>query len=189
MTFTDALPFILIGLAVVVLIAAFVYFGNRKTNVVTGDKRDVLDEGAAPAARNQALIDAPRSVEQNVGATSAAANSDSLAAADATADAEAGAAVEPSVAPASAPAPAAVGGTDDLTKIKGLGPKLATLLNQQGITSFAQIAAWTDADIERVDATLGRFTGRITRDNWVEQAKLLASGDESGFAEQFGQNG
>ena len=183
MTFSDALPFILVGLALLVLVVALFYFSNRKTNVVASDKRDVLDEGAAPAARNQALIDAPRSVEQNVGATSAAANSDTIAAAGAAADAEAGAVVQPTVTPtppAPAPAPTPGGTSDDLTTIKGVGPKLVTLLNEQGNTSFAQIAAWTDADIARVDAQLGRFKGRITRDNWVEQAKLLASGDESG---------
>lgn len=72
--------------------------------------------------------------------------------------------------------------------IKGVGPKLVTILAEQGVTSFAQIAAWTDADIARVDATLGRFAGRITRDQWVEQAKFLAQGDQSGFSEKFGQN-
>ena len=88
-----------------------------------------------------------------------------------------------------APAPAPGGSGDDLTTIKGLGPKLATMLNEQGITSFAQIAEWDDAEVTRIDAMLGRFKGRITRDNWVEQAKLLAAGDNSGFAEKFGQNG
>jgi predicted flap endonuclease-1-like 5' DNA nuclease len=62
-------------------------------------------------------------------------------------------------------------------------------LNEQGITSFAQIASWDDAEIARVDATLGRFEGRITRDNWVEQAKHLSAGDTDGFTSKFGANG
>ncbi|MDZ4137340.1 MAG: hypothetical protein U1D66_00485, partial [Erythrobacter sp.] len=92
----------------------------------------------------------------------------------------------PMPAPAPAPAPAVA---DDLTRIKGVGPKLVTLLGELGITSYAQIAAWSDADVERIDAELGRFKGRITRDQWIEQAKLLAAGDEAAFSDKFGRNG
>ena len=67
------------------------------------------------------------------------------------------------------------------------GPKLAALLREQGIIGFAQIAAWTDDDIDRIDPTLGRFEGRIRRDDWVGQARLLAAGDESGFASRYGK--
>jgi predicted flap endonuclease-1-like 5' DNA nuclease len=91
---------------------------------------------------------------------------------------------EPAVA-APAPAPAATG--DDLTRIKGLGPKLAALLNSLGITSFAEIARWSEADIDRIDAQLGAFEGRIRRDSWVEQAKFLAEDDMSGFEGRFGK--
>ena len=67
--------------------------------------------------------------------------------------------------------PEAPGG-DDLTAIKGLGPKAAAALNDGGITRFSQIAAWTDTDIADWDARInGR--GRITRDNWVGQARDL----------------
>ena len=83
-----------------------------------------------------------------------------------------------------APAPTA---TDDLTRIKGLGPKLRTLLNGLGVTSFAQIAAWSEADIAEIDGKLGAFAGRPTRDNWVEQAKLLAAGDTAAYEEKFGK--
>ena len=203
------LPFILIGFVVAVLVIWLIARANRKTTIV-GDETsgDVLDEGAAPAARNQALIDAPTAMEENFGQTTANANSDKVAAAPANADAEAGASVAPTgvetattpvpdapepeplaapIAAQKAPAPAASEG-DDLRQIKGLGPKLATMLNEQGITRFAQIAAWTDEDVARVDATLGKFSGRITRDQWVEQAKLLEKGDKSGFSDKFGNN-
>jgi len=85
----------------------------------------------------------------------------------------AGKAAAPAKAPA-APAvePAAVTG-DDLTRITGIGKVFATKLNEHGITAISQIAAWTDADVERVDQELG-LKGRITRENWVEQAKALA---------------
>jgi predicted flap endonuclease-1-like 5' DNA nuclease len=72
-------------------------------------------------------------------------------------------------------APAAAAEADDLTAIKGLGPKAAEKLNAEGVTRFADIASWTAPDVERFDALInGR--GRITRDEWVKQAKALAKG-------------
>ena len=62
---------------------------------------------------------------------------------------------------------------DDLTKINGIGPKIKEKLYDLGITTFAQIAALSDTDIERVNGQLS-FKGRIERENWVEQAKALA---------------
>ncbi|QKG72461.1 hypothetical protein [Erythrobacter mangrovi] len=85
------------------------------------------------------------------------------------------------------PVTAAPPSGDDLTRIKGLGPKLAALLGELGVTSFAQVAAWDDGEIDRIDAQLGRFQGRIRRDDWVGQAKLLAAGDQSGFANKYGR--
>ncbi|RMA42958.1 NADH-quinone oxidoreductase subunit E [Rhodophyticola porphyridii] len=67
------------------------------------------------------------------------------------------------------------GGADDLKKITGVGPKLETLLNDLGFWHFDQIAAWTPAEIAWVDARL-TFKGRIERDDWVTQARKLASG-------------
>ncbi|MFK0163944.1 5' DNA nuclease [Rhizobium sp. NPDC090279] len=61
---------------------------------------------------------------------------------------------------------------DDLKRISGIGPKLEQVLNGRGIKRFADIAAWNDADVERVDAEFG-FDGRIRRDDWVGQAKAL----------------
>lgn len=185
----------LIALGVVFLAVAVWMFmrANRRTRVIRDESaaKDVLDEGASRAARNQALIDAPTAVARDVGQTSANANSDAVAAASASADAEAGASVPPTVAPppAPSPAPAPTGAADDLKKIKGVGPKLVALLKEQGVTTYAQIAAWSDADVTRIDETLGRFKGRITRDQWVEQAKLLAAGDDAGFVEKFGRDG
>lgn len=69
-------------------------------------------------------------------------------------------------------AKAASGEKDDLKKISGVGPKIEEKLNALGITTYAQIAAFKKADIERVDDELN-FKGRIERDNWVQQAKDL----------------
>jgi predicted flap endonuclease-1-like 5' DNA nuclease len=83
--------------------------------------------------------------------------------------------------------PAAVGDPDDLLQIKGIGPKLNTLLNSLGITRFDQIAAWGAAEIDKVDDHLGAFKNRITRDSWIEQAGLLAKGAIAEFEAKFGK--
>ena len=69
------------------------------------------------------------------------------------------------------------GAADDLKKLSGVGPKLETLLNENGVYHFDQMAAWTDAEVEWMDEQLS-FKGRITRENWIEQAKDLAAEKE-----------
>jgi NADH-quinone oxidoreductase subunit E len=66
------------------------------------------------------------------------------------------------------------GQADDLKKIKGVGPKLEKLLNSLGFFHFDQIANWTADEIAWVDDNLEGFKGRVTRDEWVAQAKVLA---------------
>jgi large subunit ribosomal protein L21 len=66
-------------------------------------------------------------------------------------------------------------GGDDLKQLSGVGPALEKKLHEGGITTFAQIAAWTEADIAEMDEKLN-FKGRIEREGWVEQAKKLAEG-------------
>ncbi|MCA0921648.1 50S ribosomal protein L21 [Pseudooceanicola nanhaiensis] len=86
-----------------------------------------------------------------------------------------GAAVE-AAAPAPKKAAAKVEkaeGADDLKKLSGVGPALEKKLLAAGITSFAQIAAWTEADIAKFDEELS-FKGRIEREGWVDQAKELS---------------
>lgn len=78
---------------------------------------------------------------------------------------------------------------DTLTTLKGLGPKAASRLDELGVTTFAQIAAWDEGDVEAIDARMGAFKGRIHRDRWVEQARLLAKGDIAGFEAEFGSLG
>lgn len=76
---------------------------------------------------------------------------------------------------------------DDLTRVKGIGPKLAVRLNELGVHRLDQIAAWDDGDIDRIDPQLGRFQGRIRRDDWVTQARLLTQGDRAAYEEKFGR--
>ena len=142
--------------ALVVLALLWMLLARRKRPAPKREYRDVLSEGAGPAQRNTALIDAPPA-----------------------------AAV---VVPVVTPAPVMTDGEgDDLTRIKGLGPKLRHLLADLGVTRFDQIAAWTEADIAAIDAKLGAFAGRPTRDAWVEQAQLLVAGDAAAYEAKFGK--
>jgi predicted flap endonuclease-1-like 5' DNA nuclease len=62
---------------------------------------------------------------------------------------------------------------DDLKLIVGVGPVLERMLQQLGITTYRQIALWTEHDIDEFDAKLPEFPGRIRRDAWVTQAREL----------------
>lgn len=169
---------LLIGIAV----AYWVFVVTRRTSVVT-TRTDALDEGAAPAIRNQALIDTPP----------ASAVSPATTPVVPPGLAGAGTAVAAVVEEQKAEALKATPGDpdetagDDLSRIKGVGPKLEATLIALGVTRFSQIAAWSEDDIDRIDAQLGRFEGRIRRDNWVAQAQFLAGGDMAGYEEKFGR--
>ena len=82
--------------------------------------------------------------------------------------------------------PGAGGPPDDLIKLKGVGPKLAEILNQRGIKRFDQIAKLSPAQVEALDESLGAFRGRFARDRIVEQADYLARGDIDGYQARFG---
>jgi predicted flap endonuclease-1-like 5' DNA nuclease len=66
------------------------------------------------------------------------------------------------------------GNADDLTRIKGIGPKLSALLNELGIYHFKQIANWSQPEAAWVDEFLA-FKGRVSRENWIEQARTFSS--------------
>jgi len=85
---------------------------------------------------------------------------------------------------------AARGGVpDDLKQIKGIGPKLEILCNELGFFHFDQVAAWTADEVAWVDANLKGFKGRVSRDNWVEQAKVLAAGGTTAFSNKVKKGG
>ena len=83
--------------------------------------------------------------------------------------------------------PGASGPPDDLQLLKGVGPKMAAMLNQRGVTRFDQITRLSPGQIEALDADLGAFRGRLIRDKIVEQADYLARGDREGFEAKFGR--
>ncbi|MEO7654713.1 MAG: hypothetical protein ABIS23_03405 [Sphingomicrobium sp.] len=78
-------------------------------------------------------------------------------------------------------------GGDDLNLLKGVGPKFADALAALGFLRFEQIATLSPNEVERLDAQLGAFSGRITRDRIVEQADYLARNDIDGFEQRFGK--
>lgn len=215
---TNLLVYAVVALAAL-LVAWWLLRRGTKT-APRAHKPDVLDEGQAPAQRNQALIDAAPAAQiipppPLAGTMAGIGEVVAVAAQDVV---EEVAAREQEVAPppppppppeevpqpapevvlepeptpqpvpepSPAPEPTATE-ADDLSRIKGLGPKLQTLLPTLGITSFAQIAAWTEEDLARIDPQLGPFAGRPARDNWIEQAKHLAAGDVAGFEDKFGK--
>ncbi|SLN34006.1 NADH dehydrogenase subunit E [Roseovarius litorisediminis] len=81
------------------------------------------------------------------------------------------------------------GKADDLKQIRGVGPKLEVLLNEMGFYHFDQIAGWNANEVAWVNANLKGFKGRVTRDNWVEQARILAAGGETEFSKRVEDGG
>ena len=73
---------------------------------------------------------------------------------------------------------------DDLKEISGIGLKLEKLLNELGVYYFSQIASWSEENLRWIDAHLQVFKGRAKRDNWIQQAKILAEGGETEFSKR-----
>ncbi|MBY4895203.1 hypothetical protein KUL25_20770 [Rhodobacteraceae bacterium N5(2021)] len=129
---------------------------------------------AAAAAEAKAAAAAQAEAEAQTRAEAASAAAEDVAAAPAASE-------EEGTRPAALDGPR--GGTaDDLKRIKGVGPKMEQLCNSLGFYHFDQIAAWTPDEVRWVDQNLQGFKGRVTRDDWVNQASLLASGGETEFS-------
>ncbi|MEZ5742977.1 MAG: hypothetical protein R3D89_04425 [Sphingomonadaceae bacterium] len=177
-----------IALLIGLLVAWWVFARGSTVASPRERKPDALDEGAAPAARNQALIDSPPAADLVPGAaTGLMAGVGEVVSVAAQDEVEEAAVREAEAAGQAPPAPEPDAEGDDLRRIKGVGPKLVTLLNSLGVTRFEQIANWTEEDLARVDAELGAFEGRPQRDSWIEQAKLLSSGDTAAYEAKFGK--
>ncbi len=156
---------LVLGVAVA-LVALWWLLGSSSSRSPEATTRDGIEQEISPVIAGPAAM--PFDVPPPVDAIPVAAEPEAL------------------VQPAQ-PLPA--GPADELTRMKGVGPKVASMLSAMGITRYDQIAAWSDDDVARIDAQLGTFKGRITRDQWVEQARLLASGDQPGFEAKFGKLG
>ncbi|PBB26223.1 proton-conducting membrane transporter [Mesorhizobium sp. WSM4312] len=145
-------------------------------------------KSAPTAAKAAPAKPAAKAAPAKATATKSAAPKPAAAkpAASAASSAKSSAAPKPAAAKKAAPAAAkpAAGKSDNLRRLIGIGPVNEKLLKAQGVTTFAQIAAWTAADIKRIEDVMN-FDGRIARERWIDQARLLAAGDEKEFAKQF----
>jgi len=74
---------------------------------------------------------------------------------------------------------------DDLKQIRGIGPKMEAMLNRMGIWHFAQVGSWWAEEVAWVDTNLEGFKGRVVRDDWVSQARILAAGGETAFSQRI----
>ena len=170
----------IIVIAVIVVIAlAFLFLVRGRKQHVTFSDTPPLTPKAAPAPKpvEAAPPPAPAMPVEGHGITTEMAD-----AVEDVVDQFVGIQSHPKPEPAKGPG-------DPLTQLKGLGPKAASLLNDLGVTRFEQIASWNEADIAAIDARMGAFKGRIGRDRWVDQAKLLAKGDTTAFEAEFGALG
>ena len=173
-------------MVMIVVFALLTYFGSdeatvRRAEELLGVKLTdpapapvhdpAADPAAVPVAEPQE-VPQPRAAEEEVAPVAESAPPPAV-----EADAPAGKPDAPAGKPVGLDAPRA-GGADDLKRIKGVGPKLEELLHSMGYYHFDQIAAWSDAEIAWVDANLEGFRGRVTRDEWVPQARALAAGED-----------
>lgn len=153
----------------------------RGNDSASEDRHDAVPERAAPPA--------PSAMPVQTTTTDAAPLEPSLG--DEPIVAAAPLDASPASTAADAPTTVADGGpgAQPITLLKGLGPKIATRLGELGITRVDQLAWLDDAEAAQLDAQLGVFTGRMERDRWREQARLLAQGDRAGYEAQFGKLG
>ncbi len=138
---------------------------------------------SAPAAKKAAVAKAPASEAKST-AKPKRAKAEAKPAPTAPAAKDAGAGKKPRTM--NAPRK---GGADDLKLIKGIGPKLETMLHGLGFYHFDQVAKWSAGEVAWVDQNLEGFKGRVSRDNWVTQAQALASGAETEFSQRAKKDG
>jgi predicted flap endonuclease-1-like 5' DNA nuclease len=188
--FTDYGLWLLLALLVVIGLIVLLSGSSRKTGAVPSEEPLPVDDITAPT-----IMVAPEAAAL-VGVTTPAPLVDPAStqapAIEPVAVEQAPSPVVPDPEPETPPIPVSPAVTsvpqaDDLLQLKGVGPKLNSLLIELGVTSFAQIAGWTDTDIAAIDARLGNFRGRPVRDQWIDQAKYLASGDIAGFEAKYGK--
>jgi predicted flap endonuclease-1-like 5' DNA nuclease len=166
-------PMILVAVAIGIIVGFFIFRPKQRVTL-TRDSAPVRPHMQAPARPRPDLGDSDGGGEgEGVASEMAAAASDVVGEVIGTAVHE------------NLPGPR--GMADDLQRMKGVGPKLAAMLQAQGLTRFEQIAALSAEDVEQLDAQLGAFRGRLARDRVIEQAAYLARGDDVGYERVFGK--
>jgi predicted flap endonuclease-1-like 5' DNA nuclease len=179
--------------------------GHHRAEIDARDARIAQLERDVAAARDQVRplsdeVDRLRRENAKRVAAPAPASVPTASTVDMSGAALAGGAMAPTIPPAASVAPAAPeplppfldaprGTPDDLTLMKGVGPRLATKLNEIGVFHYRQIAGWSPHEVGIADSKLDTFRGRIERDQLVEQAKLLAAGRTTEYEARFGRLG
>jgi predicted flap endonuclease-1-like 5' DNA nuclease len=178
---------IIVGVLVTFLVAILLWIGwhEEETTPVEGHpEADVRAEGLMATA---SIGDEPISVAEEIAPEPHAADTrevrSAAAAAAPAADPVAEEPEEETAKPTLLKAPLE-GGANDLKQIKGVGPKLEVLLHSMGVYHFGQIAGWSAAEVAWMDENLQGFKGRVTRDDWVGQAKALSEGEETEFSKR-----
>ena len=174
--FMSAVVFIVVG-----LLLGWIFCSELKPLVQSTQTTDTPKaREPAPAAEPTAAAEPAPAAEPTAAAEPAPFAANVSASASATPDVET---AEEAARP-EALSSARAGGADDLKMIKGVGPKLEIMLNDLGFYHFDQIAVWSAAEVAWVNDNLAGFKGRVSRDNWVEQARKLATGQETEFSKR-----
>ncbi len=196
----DTGPAVLLAILIALLVATLMWIGfyrddegadGADTGAATGGRATAAPAGAASPAADAPAPRATTSAEKKAGGAAAKPAASKPAAskpaASKPATKQAAKPTDASSPEAGRPAPLSAprgGKADDLKQIKGVGPKLEQLLNSLGVYHFDQIAAWSAEEIAWLDANLKGFKGRASRDNWVEQARILAQGGSTEFSQR-----
>ncbi|WP_375421284.1 hypothetical protein [uncultured Sphingomonas sp.] len=182
--------FAIIGVLAVLALLAIVYGMRQKRRRRQADEAVVEHNRQVDTTTEPATVAALPPVEPAV-EPAAAPVVDSTPAPVPLDDEPIAAAAPLAASPASEAATAPAGATSyadaPVTMLKGLGPKVAARLGESGITTVRHLAALDDDEAARLDAQLGSFSGRMSRDRWLEQARFLAAGDKAGFEAVFGR--
>ncbi len=157
----------------------------RPAETSAGTAKTVAAEQPQPVSKPATVSKAETAPEPKPAASKQAAKTS--AAAPAAKPAAAPVATGKPVRPKGLPG-ARDGKPDKLQMISGVGPKLEKTLHGLGYFHFDQIAAWGKDQVDWVDEHL-RYKGRIERDEWIAQAKLLAADDTEQFNKLYGTGG
>ena len=199
---------ILIGLVVAVIVWAILWLGWTDPQAAPQAPRAAAAAVATPIPSNASakVAETAASIATVTAADVAPAAVTAMPAAEKAAKPAAAKAAKPAAAKAAKPAaektakPAAAdkpavlakardGGPDDLKMIKGVGPVLEKALHENGVFHFDQVAAWKIKDARWFDENVKGANGRVIRDEWIKQAKILAKGGTTAFSNKVKKGG
>ncbi|MDG1376494.1 MAG: NADH:quinone oxidoreductase [Yoonia sp.] len=191
---------ILIGLVVAVIVWAILWLGWTDPQAAPQAPRAAAAAVATPIPSNASakVAETAASIATVTAADVAPAAVTAMPAAEKAAKPAAAKSAKPAAEktakPAAADKPAVLakardGGPDDLKMIKGVGPVLEKALHENGVFHFDQVAAWKIKDARWFDENVKGANGRVIRDEWIKQAKILAKGGTTAFSNKVKKGG